>query len=106
MSNAKPDALRRALLLAALASIVGGVAAAPPKIVNIRFGIVREVSEGVFDFVQETTRIPRKLKDTGFRFGIGFDNPKCESIEWYELVHLPAELKEVSGDMQRTRATR
>ena len=90
-------------MLAVLASTTNIASSAPPEIVNIRFGIVREVSEGIFEFIQETTRIPRKLKDTGFRFGIGFENPKCEPIEWYELVHLPSELKEVSGNMQRTR---
>jgi len=75
-----------------------------PRLTNVRFGIVREVSEGVFDFVSETTRVPRKYKATGFRWGIGFDNPDCKPIEWYEVVHLPSDLKEVSGNLQRTRA--
>jgi hypothetical protein len=94
---------RRKVLLVAFASIPGVASAASPRIVNIRFGIVREVSDGVMEFVVETARIPRKLKDTGFRFGIGFENPDCVPIEWYEQVHLPSELKEVSGNMQRAR---
>ena len=97
------DVGRRALLLTAVASIAGVATATPPKIVNVRFGIVRQVSDGIFEFVEETARIPRKFKDTGFRFGIGFENPDCVPIEWYEQVHLPSELKEVSGNMQRTR---
>ena len=103
MNNPIEFASRRTLLLAAMACATGTASAALPDIVNIRFGIVREISEGIFEFVQQTTRIPRKLKDTGFRFGLGFENPTGEPIEWYELVHLPSELKEVSGNMQRTR---
>jgi hypothetical protein len=62
------------------------IAAAPlaaerPELTNFRFGIVRELSE-----------LLRKYKSTDFRWGIGFDNPRCKPIEWYEVVHLPAEL--------------
>lgn len=94
---------RRWIVVSAISFVTTWVRAAQPEIVNIRFGIVRELSEGVFEFVQETNRIPRRLKATGFRFGIGFENPKREPIEWYELVHLPEALREVSGNMQRTR---
>ena len=95
---------RRTFLLFAFAATEGSAATPAPEIINIRFGVVREVSEGVFEFVQETTRIPRRFKASGFRFGIGFENPQCELIEWFEVVHLPAELKEVSGNFQRARA--
>jgi hypothetical protein len=96
--------MRRSLLITA-ASIVplSLFAADRPRLTNIRFGIFREVSEGVFDLVSETNRLPRKYKKTGFRWGIGFDNPDCKPIEWYEVVHLPEELKEVSGNLQRAR---
>jgi hypothetical protein len=46
----------------------------------------------------ETKRIPRRLKDTGFRWGITFDNPKGKEIGWYEIIHLPARLNQLSGD--------
>jgi hypothetical protein len=64
---------------------------------------LRTVSDSVFEFVNMTTRIPRRYKDTGFRFGVGFDNPQCIPIEWYELMHLPEPLKAVSGNFQRAR---
>jgi hypothetical protein len=94
---------RRLFLLGAPLVTVVSLAAEEPKLANFRFGIVREVSEDIFEFVSETTQLPRKYKSTGFRWGIGFENPLCRPIEWYEVVHLPAELKEVSGNFQRTR---
>jgi hypothetical protein len=94
---------RRLLLAGASLASLSLFAADLPRLTNMRFGIFREVSEGVFDFVSETRQLPRKYKSTGFRWGIGFDNPDCKPIEWYEVVHLPAELKEVSGNLQRTR---
>jgi len=93
---------RRILILAAVAC-VASTARAAPKLTNFRFGTLRIVSDGVFDFVSETRRIPRRWKDTGFRFGIGFDNPMREPIEWYEIMHLPESTKEVSGNFQRAR---
>ena len=93
---------RRILILAAVAC-VASTARAAPKLTNFRFGTLRIVSDGVFDFVSETRRIPRRLKDTGFRFGIGFDNSMREPIEWYEIMHLPEGTKEVSGNFQRAR---
>jgi hypothetical protein len=50
----------------------------------------------------ETTRIPQKLKDTGFRFGVAFDNPNRETIEWYEVIRLPSQLREVGGFLHQT----
>ena len=91
---------RRTLILTALACVsVHGNAAAEQ--INFRFGILRSVADGVFEFVSETRRIPFKTKDTGFRFGVGFDNPQCEAIEWHEVMHLPEETREVSGNFQR-----
>jgi hypothetical protein len=96
--------IRRRLLIAGIALVpLPLFAADQPRLTNLRFGILREVSEGAFDFVSQGNRLPRRSKATGFRWGIGFDNPDCEPIEWYELVHLPAELKEVSGNFQRAR---
>ena len=100
-----PRVARRSfLLLAALAAGRGSLAAARVGLTNFRFGVVREVASGIFEFVAETTRLPRQLKNTGFRWGLGFENPECKPIEWYEVLHLPGELKEVSGNFQRTRS--
>ncbi len=89
-------------------AMLGSVALAAtrePEIANVRFGVVRQVSEGIFEFVEETTRIQRRLKSTGYRFGVGFDNPKCEMIEWFEQIHLPKPLKEVTGNLQQARTS-
>ncbi len=94
---------RRILLLGGLCTAASSFAAKETLINNIRFGIIREVTQGEFEFLEETTRIPRRYKDSGFRWGIGFDNPSGASIEWYENVHLPSKLKQVSGNLQRTR---
>jgi hypothetical protein len=95
---------RRPLIAAASLAPLSLFAVERPRLTNIRFGIFREVSEGIFDFVSETNQLPRRYKSTGFRWGIGFDNPDRKPIEWYEVVHLPSELKEVSGNFQRARA--
>jgi len=89
-------------------ALLGGAASAvarEPEITNIRFGVVRQISEGIFEFVEETTRIQRRLKSTGYRFGIGFDNPECKMIEWFEQIHLPKPLKEVTGNLQQARTS-
>jgi hypothetical protein len=94
---------RRLFLLGSLLVGKTSLANDQPRLTNFRFGIIREVTEGEFEFISETVRIPRKYKASGFRWGFGFDNPQCKAIEWYEVVHLPADLKEVTGNLQRTR---
>ena len=94
---------RRLFLLGSLCICKRALANDQPRLTNFRFGIIREVNEGDFEFISETTRIPRKHKTTGFRYGIGFENSQKKAIEWYEEVHLPADLKEVTGNFQRTR---
>ncbi len=74
---------------------------AEPNISNIKFGILSIAPDGTCSLVKETTRIPRYLKDTGFRFGIAFDNTNGDNIEWFEVIRLPSTLKEVSGVLRR-----
>ena len=95
--------IRRRVFLAATSLAALPSFAEAPALTNFRFGILRTVSAGVFEFVSETTRIPRRNKSTGFRFGLGFENPRCIPIEWYEVVHLPEDTKEVSGNFKRAR---
>lgn len=45
------------------------------------------------------------MKATGFRFGVGFDNPSCSPIEWYEIMHLPGDTKDVTGNFQHSSAS-
>jgi len=94
---------RRMLVLTALACL-SPIAMASSRLANFRFGILRVISEDVFEIATETLRIPRRMKSTGFRFGVGFDNPMRESIEWYEVIHLPASPREASGTFQRSGA--
>jgi hypothetical protein len=74
-------------------------AEAAARLTNFRFGIWRIASDGIFDLVEETKRIPFRLKSTGFRFGVGFDNPDRAPIEWYEIMHLPTATKKVTGNL-------
>jgi hypothetical protein len=95
---------RRSFVLAtSLAAI--SAAGAEPAVTNIRFGILRTISEGVFEFESETRKLPKRLKASGFRFGVGFDNPTCSPIEWYEIMHLPSDTKDVTGNLHRSGAS-
>src|SRR5688500_2908613 len=80
------------------------LAVAPPaaaQVQDVKFGILRLVSDGEYELDIETTRIPRRLKDTGFRFGVSFSNPTGKTIEWYEMVHLPAQVRQLTGGLQQ-----
>jgi hypothetical protein len=94
--------LGRRRFLALPCAFIAPAAAAPHGLTNFRFGILRSVGPSLFEFVRYTTRIPLRFKETGFRFGVGFDNPKRKEIEWYEIIRLPEEATEVSGNFQRT----
>jgi len=75
---------------------------APPQ---FKFGILRQTSDGEYAMDVETTRIPKRVKDTGFRFGVAIDNPSGKMIEWYELVHLPARTQQLSGGFSEVSPT-
>jgi len=64
-----------------------------------RFGILRMDRNVDYDMEVETRRIPRQFKDTGFRWGISFENRTGQDVKWYEIVRLPAPMKQVSGDL-------
>ena len=68
---------------------------------HFRFGILRPTASG-YEMARETTRVPRTLKDTGFRWGLAFDNPGNERIEWYETVRLPSAMIGLSGNFDRS----
>ena len=91
---------RRRILTFAAAACVASTTQAAPKLTNFRFGTLRIVSDDEYEVADNTRRIPRRLKATGFRFGIGFDNPTRSPIEWYEVMHLPMRPKEASGDLR------
>lgn len=93
---------RKYLLALLLWLVISPGFADEPNLTNFRFGIIQPIGDGIFEYVAETTRIPRRYKNTGFRFGVGFDNPQNALIEWYEIVRLPEDLRQVSGNLQRT----
>jgi hypothetical protein len=90
-----------ASLLAFAFCLIASPAQSDADVRNVKFGILKQVSPGEYRMDVQTTRIPRKLKETGFRFGIEFENPNREAIDWFEVVHLPAPLKEASGDTRK-----
>lgn len=91
-------ALLGTLLLTLLSS------AAIANVTNFRFGIFR-AEGGKYVMDVETKRIPQNLGDTGFRFGVTFDNPDGYSIEWYDLLKLPATVQQIGGDLSAIDAT-
>ena len=87
-----------AILLATSTAIYPPLQAS--RIEQVKFGILRVLANGDYELDAETTHIPLVLKDTGFRYGIAFDNPLGTPIEWYEVLHLPAEMPQLSGDLR------
>jgi len=77
----------------------------PANAQQFKFGILRLMPDGRYTMDVETTRIPRRLKETGFRFGVAIDNPRGETIEWYPVIHLPAPLKQLSGGLEKVSPT-
>jgi hypothetical protein len=64
-----------------------------------RLGILRILPNGDHEMDVETRQIPLRMLESGFRWGVTFENPSGKEISWYEIVHLPARLKEMSGDL-------
>jgi hypothetical protein len=93
--------LKIAALLLLATSLVAPPARADVDVRDFKFGILREVAPDEYRMHIETTRIPQKLKDTGFRFGLEFQNPNRDAIQWFEVVHLPAPLTEATGNTRK-----
>ena len=67
-----------------------------------KFGILAQARDDTWHLETETTRIPRRYKDSGFRFGIEFTNWDRAPLEWYEVMRLPAETKQATGNFTRS----
>ena len=74
----------------------------PARIQHIRFGILKVNEAGHYDVETQTTTIPKKLKDTGFRYGLVFDNPTGQDITRYVVAHLPSDPKDVTGGFRKS----
>ena len=92
---------RRRLLLLCAAALAVPHAAWSKSSPTYRFGILAEGPDGDWRLATETTRIARRYKASGFRFGIEFTNWDRAPLEWYELVHLPAEATTATGNLSR-----
>jgi hypothetical protein len=95
------------ILAAAWISVVALVCtfAASANAQDVRFGILRQLPDGAYAMDVETTRLPRHLKESGFRFGLAIDNPGGKTIEVYEVLHVPKRLRELSGSMRELSPT-
>jgi len=85
------------LLLAALHS----VAIENDDPTAFAFGILKSSVDGSYTLQSATTTIPRRLKSTGFRFGIAFQNPGRRNVEWHEVIHFPSEPSQATGTMHK-----
>ena len=68
---------------------------------SYKFGILAQDRDGAWHLETEATRIPRRYKETGFRFGVEFTNWDRQPIEWYEVMHLPAQTRQATGNLAR-----
>ena len=66
----------------------------------IKFGQMEKGSSGYY-VANETTTIPLKLKDSGFRFGFTVKHAQNSSFDGYKIIYLPAAAKEIIGDLKR-----
>ena len=90
---------RRRLLALSTAALVLPLAAWGKSRPTYKFGILAEGRDGYWRLETETTRIPRRYKASGFRFGIEFTNWDRAPLQWYEVVHLPSETKTATGNL-------
>jgi hypothetical protein len=88
---------RRLFVLSAAALALPSIAGSKSK-PTYRFGILATDKDGNYRLVQETTRIPRRYKTTGFRFGVEFTNWDRMPLDWYEVIHAPQAFAQVTGN--------
>jgi len=65
---------------------------------KIRFGTVESDLEGKDHLTKETTTIPMRLQDTGFRYGVEITPPDNEPYTYHLVFHFSAAPKVVTGD--------
>ena len=66
----------------------------------IKFGQMEKGSLG-YSVASETTTIPLKLKDSGFRFGFTVKHAQNSSFDGYKIIYLPVAAKEIIGDLKK-----
>jgi hypothetical protein len=88
---------RRLALALPLALVLPTHVWAQAQVDGFRFGVLRPLGGGVYDFGTETSRLPLRLRKSGFRWGVHFVNPGGVEIAWYEVIRLKAVAPQ-SGD--------
>jgi len=86
------------MILAVLSFVA---ACATAGVYEIKFGILRPTPGGGYDLDVETAQIPRLFENTGFRFGVVLSNPGGATVQWYRVVHLPAEPQRLGGPLRK-----
>lgn len=69
-----------------------------PADYQIQFGILKSDSSGNYTLDQETSTLPLKLKDSGFRFGLAITPPDDKPYTYQCIVHLPTTPKVITGE--------
>jgi hypothetical protein len=64
---------------------------------HIRFGIIARDDLGNYFISKETTNIPRKFRETGFRFGYEVVPPDQNPYTCQFVVHLPSPPDAITG---------
>jgi hypothetical protein len=66
---------------------------------RVRFGTVEKDKAGHPSLAAETTRLPLKFRDTGFRFGYEIVPPDQGSYTYQYVVHTPAPPATITGGL-------
>lgn len=77
---------------------------ASEKKFNIMFGQMEKGPSGYY-VTNETTTLPLKLKDSGFRFGFTVKSAQNSSFNGYEIIYLPVTPKVITGDLKESSTT-
>jgi len=66
---------------------------------RVRFGIVEKDKAGAYFLSAETTDIPLKYRDTGFRFGYEIVPPDKDSYTYQCVIHTPVPPETITGGL-------
>ncbi len=66
----------------------------------VRFGIIECDKAGNCALAKETSEIPFKLRDTGFRFGCEISPPDNEPYTCKYIIHVPAPPAVITGGLK------
>lgn len=88
------------ILFVALATIQNALAVEPADY-SVRFGVIEADIQSGASSLRETTTIPLKLRDTGFRWGFSISPGDRSPFTYQYTIHLPSPPAMLSGDLQK-----